>query len=117
MEKTKPDDQYCKEVLTGKVDIETVLETEDSLAFNARWPAWETHIIVIPKKHIESVTSFSDMEDEEVANLLRDVANVAKIVEETNGQCRILTNVGDYQHTKHLHWHIYSGEELVQDEV
>jgi histidine triad (HIT) family protein len=26
------------------------------------------------------------------------------------GACRVLTNLGDYQDSKHLHWHIISGE-------
>ncbi len=34
------------------------------------------------------------------------------MVTKENGSCRVLTNLGDYQNSKHLHWHISSGEPL-----
>ncbi|WP_338130454.1 HIT domain-containing protein [Cohnella ginsengisoli] len=43
-------DFYCEEVLSGKTDVEKVLETENSLAFYHSRPYYEVHIVVIPKK-------------------------------------------------------------------
>ena len=36
---------------------------------------------------------------------------VASHVLETHGAARVLTNLGRYQDSKHLHWHIYAGAE------
>lgn len=40
------------------------------------------------------------------------IKKVAAMVTKENGSCRVLTNLGEYQDSKHLHWHIASGEPL-----
>ena len=30
----------------------------------------------------------------------------------TGKRCRVLTNLGEYQESKHLHWHVCAGEPL-----
>ena len=35
---------------------------------------------------------------------------VAKEVLAEHGACRVLTNLGEYQDSKHLHWHVSAGE-------
>lgn len=101
------DDEYCSDILTGKIKVKEVQNTKYSLAYYARKPAWPVHVILIPKKHIGSLLDFQNLDDEEVANLLKDVARVAKQITEQSGKCRVLTNTGEYQHAKHLHWHVY----------
>ncbi|WP_017187564.1 HIT domain-containing protein, partial [Alkalibacillus haloalkaliphilus] len=44
--------------------------------------------------------------------LMGVIQKVAAMVTEENGACRVITNLGDYQDSKHLHWHIVSGEQL-----
>jgi histidine triad (HIT) family protein len=40
------------------------------------------------------------------------VAKVASHIQATHGGCRVSTNVGDFQSTKHLHWYIHSGKRM-----
>ena len=40
------------------------------------------------------------------------VREVAATVEAEHGKARVLTNLGDYQDSKHLHFHVNSGEPL-----
>lgn len=40
------------------------------------------------------------------------IKKVATMVTEENGACRVITNLGNYQESKHLHWHIVSGKSL-----
>jgi histidine triad (HIT) family protein len=106
------EDFYCDEVLSGKNAVKKVLETENVLAYFHTNPFWETHIVVIPKKHISSLLTL-EKEDEalflEVFSVIRQVS--AQVVGET-GAARILTNLGEYQESKHLHFHINSGAEI-----
>ncbi len=44
--------------------------------------------------------------------LLSVIKKVAAMVTEEYGACRILTNLGAYQDSKHLHWHIVNGSIL-----
>ena len=51
--------------------------------------------------------------DAELLIELLDVAkNVAAKIVEEKGAARLLTNLGDYQDSKHLHFHVYSGEKI-----
>jgi histidine triad (HIT) family protein len=75
-------------------------------------PGWETHIVVVPKKHIRLLTTLG-IEDEPIGRrLLEVVQRVARDVELQTGSAGIMTFTGDYQHFKHLHIHVRSGEAL-----
>lgn len=43
------DDYYCDSILSGRVPVQVVAETENVLAFHHVFPSWETHIVVIPR--------------------------------------------------------------------
>lgn len=43
---------------------------------------------------------------------MKVIKNVVTVVTEENRACRVITNLGDYQDSKHLHWHIVSGNQL-----
>ena len=51
-------------------------------------------------------------ETAEVLALLDVVREVAAQVVSETGACRIQTNLGRYQDTQHLHWHVFSGDRL-----
>ena len=101
------EDFYCDEVFSGKTAVEKVFETDNVLAYHHTRPFWETHIVVVPKKHVDSLLTV----DNELLVELLDVAKTvaAKLVGE-KGAARVLTNLGDYQDSKHLHFHVYSGD-------
>lgn len=102
-------DFYCDEVFSGKTPVETVLETDRVLAYHHTRPFWPVHIVVVPKDHVASVLTVGDDLLLELMTVARRVA--AQVLEET-GAARILTNLGDYQDSKHLHFHVNSGDPL-----
>ncbi|MFD2627811.1 HIT domain-containing protein [Oceanobacillus kapialis] len=106
------EDFYCDEVLSGKTQVNKVLETENVLAYYHTKPFWPIHIVAIPKKHISSLITLEDSDNELLIELIGVIRKVAAMVTEENGACRVITNLGNYQDSKHLHWHIVSGEEL-----
>lgn len=106
------DDFYCDEVLSGKTQVSKVLETENVLAYYHTNPFWPVHIVAIPKKHIPSLITLEESDNELLLELLGVIKKVAAMVTEENGAFRVITNLGDYQDSKHLHWHIVSGEKL-----
>lgn len=106
------EDFYCDEVLSGRTKVDVVLETEDVLAYHHTKPFWPVHIVVIPKTHIPSLIDLGDIDEGILSKLLAVVRTVAKDVTEEYGACRVLTNLGRYQDSKHLHFHVNSGEPL-----
>ena len=88
------------------------METEDVLAFHHARPYWALHIVVIPKLHIPSLTDLGGHSVELLHRLMDVVRQVASQVEREHGACRVITNLGEYQDSKHLHFHVGFGEIL-----
>ena len=103
-------DFYCDEALSGKTRVDVVMETDDVLAFHHTRPHWAVHIVVVPKAHIPSLTDFGGHGIEQLHALLDVVRRVAAQVEREHGACRVVTNLGAYQDSKHLHFHVGFGE-------
>ncbi len=101
---------FCK-IIKGEIPSTKVYEDEDILAFNDINPAAPIHILVIPKKHIESLAHMQK-EDEAIVGKIYGVIN--KIAEEKgfkdNGY-RVIVNCGKDagQEVMHLHFHILAG--------
>jgi histidine triad (HIT) family protein len=105
-------DFYCEEVLSGKTPVEKVMETENVLAYHHTKPFYPVHIVAIPKRHIPSLLSLEKNDNELLIELFDVIKEVAAQVSEKQGACKIVTNLGNYQDSKHLHWHIVSGQPL-----
>ncbi len=101
-------DFYCDEVLSGRTPVRVVLETEGVLAFHHTRPAYPVHIVVIPRQHVESLLALED--EALMVDLLKVIQRVAADVLAEAGACRVVTNLGRYQESKHLHWHVVAGE-------
>jgi len=110
------DDFYCDEVLSGRTPVKTVFESDEVLAYHHTKPFWPIHIVVIPKRHISSLLALQEYDDRLLLELFRVIKQVAHQVVQERGACRILTNLGQYQDSKHLHWHINSGEPLNKEQ-
>ncbi len=103
-------DFYCDEALSGRTPISKVAETDNVLAFHHTRPFWPVHIVVIPKAHIPSLTDLGEHPIALVHEVLAVVRDIAATVEQEHGACQIVTNLGTYQDSKHLHFHVASGE-------
>ncbi len=68
--------------------------------------------MVVPKRHVRSLTTLTAEDEPLVRELLAVVATVAAQVETEHGAARVLTNLGRYQDSRHLHVHVASGERL-----
>ena len=105
-------DFYCDEVLNGKTEVRIVTETANVLAYHHTRPFWPEHIVVIPKRHVGSLLTVETQDAPLLLELLPVIREVASKVVAEHGACRVLTNLGDYQDSKHLHWHICFGDPL-----
>jgi histidine triad (HIT) family protein len=105
-------DFYCDVAIPRRQEIRVVHEDERVLAFHHTRPFWPTHVVVVPKRHIASFTTVSGQDEADVRALLAVVQRVARDVEEREGAAAVLTNLGRYQDSKHLHVHVSSGAPL-----
>ena len=104
---------FCK-IIKGEISSDKVYEDNEILAFKDINPAAKIHILVIPKKHIESLASL-EKEDEGLVGRIYGVIN--KIAQEYKFKekgYRVIVNCGENggQEVMHLHFHILAGEKL-----
>jgi histidine triad (HIT) family protein len=104
------EDFYCDEVLNGRTPVRVVAETDRVLAYHHTRPFWPVHVVVVPKRHVPSLIDLGGEDETILHHLLSIVRQVAERVTEVHGACRVQTNVGAYQDSKHLHFHVNSGE-------
>jgi histidine triad (HIT) family protein len=104
-------DFYCDEALSGRTPVDVVRDTKNVLAFHHTRPHWQIHIVVVPKLHVPSLTDLGGHDVALVYDLLDVVREVAAEVEAQYGACRVVTNLGKYQDSKHLHFHVGFGEQ------
>jgi histidine triad (HIT) family protein len=107
-------DIYCEQIIPGKLPVEIIFETGLVMAFHHTKPYWEHHVVIIPKAHIESLSTYTNDPDLN-KDLFEAIRLVTKMFEDNYGGCRISSNVGNYQTSKHLHWYVHYGKRLVKE--
>ncbi len=105
-------DFYCDIALKDTSLLQKEYESDTVLAYHHTRPSWPIHIVVVPKIHIPSFTDSDVADNAVISELLNVTRMIAKKIEFEHGAARIMTNVGDYQDSKHLHIHVHSGEPL-----
>lgn len=105
-------DFYCDKVLSGSMEVRIYFENDQVFAFHHSNPIWEHHIVLLPKKHIESLITLEESDNELLLELMRTAKMIAGDLMDRFGAARVYTNMGEYQSSKHLHWHIGCGKQL-----
>jgi len=103
---------FCK-IIAGEIPSTKVYEDETVFAFRDINPQAPTHILVIPKTHIDSVAEINGDNSGVVAHIFEVIPQIAKVEGLTNGY-RVVSNCGPdaRQSVGHLHFHILGGQEL-----
>ncbi|HEY6838000.1 MAG TPA: HIT domain-containing protein [Geobacteraceae bacterium] len=105
-------DFYCAKILSGALAVPVYCESDLVFAFHHTNPLWENHVVLLPKKHIESLITLEEADNELLLELMRTAKMIAADFMARFGAARVYTNMGDYQSSKHLHWHIGAGAQL-----
>src|SRR6185369_5645556 len=101
---------FCR-IVAGELPCRKVFENERILAFQDINPQAPTHILLIPKEHIESLTDGAA----NPALLGEIVARSAAIASENDvPEFRLVTNTGPQagQVVFHLHFHLLGGRRM-----
>lgn len=103
---------FCK-IIKGEIPSTKVYEDEKVFAFRDINPQAPTHVLVIPKEHIESANAVTEENSAVVAHIFETIPKIAKS-EGLDSGYRVITNVGEHgcQSVKHLHFHILGGKQL-----
>jgi histidine triad (HIT) family protein len=101
---------FCK-FGAKEIAADIVHSTDRVVAFRDINPKAPTHILIIPKDHIESAASISDKHADLLAEMLESAAHLAKSEGIDRSGWRLVTNVGPDagQSVPHLHFHLLGG--------
>lgn len=112
---TSLDCLFCK-IIAGEIPSKKVYEDHLALAFHDIHPKANTHILIIPKKHI---STHSEMTEDD-APIMGHLMLVAKKIAEENGLLgyKLLMNVNREggQVVFHVHLHLLSGRRIKLEE-
>lgn len=114
---------FCK-IIKNEIPSERVYEDDEILAFKDIKPVAPVHVLVVPKKHIDSLGYFKDKYEKEpvkdelelAGRILAVCARIADSYHLDEGY-RVVTNIGEHggQTVSHLHFHVLGGNKLGTD--
>lgn len=107
-------DFYCEEAISGKTRVDKLYESENVLAFYHTKPAYEIHIVIVPKKHIHDILDLNKSDEKIVFEIIEAAKQLTGSLDLEKG-VRFITNVGKFQDTPHLHFHLVCGEKKSSD--
>lgn len=100
---------FCK-IVKGEIPSNKVYEDDVCYAFRDINPQAPVHILVVPKRHIDSVAALTTEDEAVVGHIFTAIAKIAR-EEKLEGGFRVISNSGKDagQTVNHLHFHILGG--------
>lgn len=104
---------FCK-IAAGEIPAAKVYDDEQVLAFHDINPQAPVHILVIPKRHIESLAAANADDAPLLGHLLSAAAQVARQAGLAERGYRLVCNVGQDggMAVYHLHAHVLGGRRM-----
>ena len=97
---------FCK-IANGGIPTNMVYEDDKIAAFRDLEPQAPEHVLIVPKKHIQSLDQTSEKDAELLAHIMLKIKEIAAILKLENGY-RVVINTGadGGQTVPHLHVHL-----------
>ena len=107
---------FC-EIAAGNIPSAKVYEDELVYAFRDIAPQGPVHVLIIPRKHIESAQTLTAEDDALLCHMFACARKIAESEGVAASGYRLITNVGDDagQSVHHLHLHLIGGKALKWD--
>ena len=104
---------FCK-IVSNEARAEIVHRDEQVTAFRDVHPVAPTHILLVPNRHIESVGTLEEEDEQLMGHLFRVARKLAEEAGISDGGYRLITNTGANggQTVFHLHVHLIGGQRM-----
>lgn len=104
---------FC-EIAKGTIPSRIEYEDDSVVAFHDIAPQAPVHILIIPKKHIESAATLTLDDKDLIFHMFETATSLAKKIGIAGSGYRLITNIGHDagQSVPHLHLHLIGGKEL-----
>jgi histidine triad (HIT) family protein len=104
---------FCK-IVKKELAADVVYEDDSILAFHDIRPLALIHVLIIPKKHIESVNDLSEKDGELIGHMVVIAKKIAQDLQTSEKGYKLLFRVGEWggQEVGHIHLHLIGGAKL-----
>lgn len=104
---------FCR-IVAGEVPASEVASTERTYAFRDISPAAPTHVLIVPRHHIDNADVVGPEHADTVAELLTTAQAVARAEGVAESGYRLVLNVGPdaLNSVAHLHLHLIGGRRM-----
>ncbi len=104
-------------LIAGEIPAKKVYEDDYVFAFYDIHPIAPVHILIIPKKHIESVNDVEEADIETMGHLFLAAKQIAKELGIAEKGYKLLVRTGrdGGQEVSHIHMHLLGGARLRED--
>ena len=101
-------------ILEGEINSNIIYENDYVFAINDINPVSKIHILIIPKKKIESINFIEEEDSQILAQMFLTGKLLAKKYQINNSGYRLVVNTGENagQTVFHIHMHLIGGEKL-----
>jgi histidine triad (HIT) family protein len=101
---------FCR-IVAGELPSTKLGEDEDVLAIRDIAPRAPTHVLLMPRAHIESVTDLTAADGPLLGSIFAMAADIARSEGIAERGYRVVSNVGTWggQSVDHLHFHLMGG--------
>ena len=105
---------FCR-IAAGQIPSDRVFEDDVCFAFNDLSPQAPTHILIVPREHVDSLDKAGDGQKSQLGRLLLTAAHIArdKGFAENGYRVVINTNSDGGQTVFHLHVHLLAGRPFI----
>lgn len=103
-----------EKILVGEINSEIIYEDDFVFAINDINPVARIHILVIPKKRIDTLNQMNEEDTTLLGHMVLVAKNLAKEqkIDDTGYRILMNTNSDAGQTVYHIHLHLIGGEEL-----
>ena len=101
---------FCR-IVAGEIPSDQVYADDDVIAFRDIAPKAPVHVLVIPRRHLDSIADLTEVGGPLTAALVSAANEVARREGVAESGYRVVTNVGvdAGQSVGHLHLHVLGG--------
>ena len=104
---------FCK-IVNGEIPSNKVFEDEQLIVFRDISPMAPVHVLLVPKKHLNSLNEVTSEDAGLIAHIFKVAAHVAADLCVSESGYRVVNNCGKDggQTVDHLHFHLLGGRYL-----
>ena len=101
-------------ILNKEIESEIIYEDDDIFSIQDINPVARIHLLIIPKKRINTINNLSDEDTLLVGKMIKVAKDLAKKYEIDESGYRLIFNTNDEggQTVYHIHLHLIGGEKL-----